>query len=496
MTARFSVSQVKDTLVLERIRDGIDPLDTGFGFPRHPNSSVHLLAGDGPKPQAVRLDDIDGGARTVWTPERIVVPLPDTIPAAPRHYVRLRVASYVLMMMVERVEEHTVEVRLDAGPTVDPRILPHVRNLGGVLTGVAAGGAPGAIVTVMPPTAPLGDVVSLLVVGDVVGERHQPVLLESSAGDSAPLTNVASPAPTALVGRLPTAAAYALRPGATHEVVLGSSGLRAPIVPLPAPLEGEFRLVATGFRVGHETYDDILERDGKGDEVFLYAERARMNLLEPLAPPVLEPPVQSRVWGDAEGRPDRIRAGSRGPHGGLRTGDASPGDGFPFELWRGTLRQGRDVAVVTPVVFEWDGANDSAPRSEWRNALLQNVQALAHDALNLVRGRLGLPVLGFVPADAVIQPRELVADALPNGQQPMVTREKPGWPFGGSPGNRPVGMVHERDRIAFYPKVAVLTYETAVLASQTPAPIPLTYRDDHDWLEGEYTVDIRVERLR
>ena len=50
------------------------------------------------------------------------------------------------------------------------------------------------------------------------------------------------------------------------------AALLTPNLPLPVraqapPLRGNFRVVLTGFRVNHQTADDILERDGAGDEV-------------------------------------------------------------------------------------------------------------------------------------------------------------------------------------------------------------------------------------
>lgn len=38
--------------------------------------------------------------------------------------------------------------------------------------------------------------------------------------------------------------------------------------PSAAQTTGQYRIIATGFRVLHETKDDILSRDGHGDEVY------------------------------------------------------------------------------------------------------------------------------------------------------------------------------------------------------------------------------------
>ncbi len=40
---------------------------------------------------------------------------------------------------------------------------------------------------------------------------------------------------------------------------------------LRAPASGQYRIVAVGVRVSHQTNDDLLQRDGKGDEVYVAA---------------------------------------------------------------------------------------------------------------------------------------------------------------------------------------------------------------------------------
>jgi hypothetical protein len=75
--------------------------------------------------------------------------------------------------------------------------------------------------------------------------------------------------------------------------------------------------------------------------------------------------------------------------------------------------------------------------------------------------------------------------------------------FLGWPQNRPIGMRSAGDNWAFYPKMVILTAQTALLASQrfppggtsklrVPGSDGITY-DDHDDLRGQYTCYLDIE---
>lgn len=162
---------------------------------------------------------------------------------------------------------------------------------------------------------------------------------------------------------------------------------------------GRFRVTLTGFAVNRQSNDNILEADGKGDEVYLLADVAqydnyfqysqydRLNrtpsvlpLVAPLATyndliirrgRMTRGSFTSNVMGDVNnhGSPSRIQAGSASSLGGLRTGDRFPTnepwnltgaprpDQPPMLLWEGELRKGQDLVVVIPTIWEWDGGN-------------------------------------------------------------------------------------------------------------------------------------------
>jgi hypothetical protein len=158
---------------------------------------------------------------------------------------------------------------------------------------------------------------------------------------------------------------------------------------------GRFRVTMTGFTVNRQTNDNILESDGKGDEVYILGELAQydsywefggrpglrqdsilinlggQNGLHGRGNVTLRRSLVSVLMGDVnnQNNPPRIQAGSAGGAGGLRTGDRFPSnepwnlsgqpraDRLPMLLWEGQLRRGLDLVVIIPTIWEWDGGN-------------------------------------------------------------------------------------------------------------------------------------------
>jgi hypothetical protein len=163
--------------------------------------------------------------------------------------------------------------------------------------------------------------------------------------------------------------------------------------PAPSPTSGRYKVTATGFRVLHQTKDDILSRDGHGDEIYggfiiLSYDRRTSKLTD-------NPnPRRTNVIGEAGF--DGQTFGSFGdvngvvPHGRIRGGTASAGGGFaqndvfpavadpsktygaaytdntfPFQLFNGTLTDGQDAIVILPSLWEADGYRDGF--AKWVN---------------------------------------------------------------------------------------------------------------------------------
>ncbi len=142
----------------------------------------------------------------------------------------------------------------------------------------------------------------------------------------------------------------------------GATAQQALIVP-PPPGFGRYSITLNGFSVDQQSNDGG-GGDGWGDEVWarvyvrVYARAAQRTLAEGL--------VESAVHGDVSVDPGRVRAGSAGPNGGLRTGDRFPTatpwvnagaptpNTFPLALWKGDLQDGGDAVVITPTLWDKD----------------------------------------------------------------------------------------------------------------------------------------------
>ena len=179
--------------------------------------------------------------------------------------------------------------------------------------------------------------------------------------------------------------------------------------PEPKLLPARFRVILTGFTVDKQTSDHILETDGKGDEVYIVAEvgqfasawiyherewRARHHNgvlpawdwlltgdgINGRGPVTNRRSLTSVVMGDeANQEVPRIRAGTAGPSGGLRTGDSFPthkpwiltgtpsANRLPMLLWEGELSPDGGVVMIMPTIWEWDNGNVGG-RNHFRQA--------------------------------------------------------------------------------------------------------------------------------
>lgn len=151
----------------------------------------------------------------------------------------------------------------------------------------------------------------------------------------------------------------------TGGVVTSGPKLRPPTAPPPGvvTVPGRYRVTLNGFTVLRQTYDNPVQTDGKGDEIYFAGWVAVIDTASPMM--VQHYVVQSREVGDRNGYTYRVRAGSASQAGGIRTGDKFPAiptqragavspDSLPMLLWEGELVPGRSAVVVTPTVWEWD----------------------------------------------------------------------------------------------------------------------------------------------
>jgi hypothetical protein len=145
----------------------------------------------------------------------------------------------------------------------------------------------------------------------------------------------------------------------------------APVPPPPAAAtpaqSGRYLVTVTGLRAYQASVDDILSRDGVGDEVYAAAYVRRYD--RRTAQVVDAASLKTLSYGDVnQFGTQRVQAGSRSPTGGIRDGDPVP-DGplvavrtlpaqavtFPWKVWEGTLTDGVDALVISPTIWEQDG---------------------------------------------------------------------------------------------------------------------------------------------
>jgi hypothetical protein len=129
-----------------------------------------------------------------------------------------------------------------------------------------------------------------------------------------------------------------------------------------------YRVKINGFRVIQETYDDVLERDGKRDEVMI---SVLTTVLDKDGKLVGVPTEKTTpIMGDTYRLANRVQAGSASDRGGLMTGDSFPNEPMPwlpatptsperdyppYVIWEGELPEdGSRSVLITPTILEYD----------------------------------------------------------------------------------------------------------------------------------------------
>ena len=197
--------------------------------------------------------------------------------------------------------------------------------------------------------------------------------------------------------------------------------------------------------------------------------------------------------GDANGRSDRVQAGSahygilRSDVGGLLTNDTFPrnprvfsgspsADRAPMTVFDGTIRSSQ-LLVLVPTIWEQDGPDD----------LLTAI------------GRALNPVLDNGARSVAPPPQypgllgRILATEGDLGSDVSV-----GLGIFGDPRDRPIGMTLGRDSYVFHPQRLRFSFADANEASRTDfgygsGVIPITYRDAGA-LQGDYTIFVQIQR--
>ena len=251
---------------------------------------------------------------------------------------------------------------------------------------------------------------------------------------------------------------------------------------------GRFRVVITGFSVKRETSDDALQRDGKGDEVYLLTGVATLG---PDGKRRADTKLRTRIMGDTNGWSGRLRAGSRSTRGGLTTGDQYPSsnpwqysgrtysDRLPELVWQGTLRRGGDGVLITPSIWEWDRSGDDLVSQVglFLTSLPDALNQFTVDASNWIFGDGGSSSGSY--------------------KECLTTRQKLDSHILGVAETRPIGMRRLGDRFRFCPVSLALNYDKAERAVRTSqgfgrGVVVLDYHDASELGGGEYRLYIKV----
>jgi hypothetical protein len=260
----------------------------------------------------------------------------------------------------------------------------------------------------------------------------------------------------------------------------------------------------TGVQVGRQTVDDLLDRDGKADEIYAASINIRVDRntgVRNAAPTI----VKSKEYGDiGTGQwPLRIRAGTALPSGGIIGGNAVPigfvpsspsGDPgvetFPFTLWDGSLTDGGEAVVLIPSLWERD-IDDVAYKNYTANWLNNRAPLLESDYMkNQYSSTALMATVGPSDAGTLAQ-----AAAGTTFTQPIYGVYA--WPALSltAPVDRPIGLGTIFGTLAYQERIIVLTREklaNLAVGQTTDLQIPLI--EAGVGTDGIYTVYIRIQR--
>jgi hypothetical protein len=259
----------------------------------------------------------------------------------------------------------------------------------------------------------------------------------------------------------------------------------------PPAFASSFRVMLNGYRVEHQTRDDMFERDGVGDEVTLVWDLAEIDSSGGFVP---------RRWGNifssfmGQQPRNEIRAGNGSDRGGLVTGDGFPtatpwrrltpvNPGIPPNiLFEGELTQGSNAVLIIPTI--WEADNTGSLRGTFAAAVERDRPRITSSVMRMISSSLpGEPASHVMPGSSLGMGNTLTLGTGPLGL--------------GQVDDRPIGMQASGSGFGFVPQAMVLTYDRARELARADfgfgrGVIPVRYQDDSR-LEGDYTLFIEVE---
>jgi hypothetical protein len=259
-----------------------------------------------------------------------------------------------------------------------------------------------------------------------------------------------------------------------------------------------YRVKINGFRVVKETPDDVLQRDGKYNEVQISVITIVLDGDGKLVGAPSE--KTTPIMGDTNQLANRVKAGSASSLGGLMTGDSFPDEPMPwlpatptspqrdfppYVIWEGELPDdGSQSVVLTPTILEYDDGQDF-----W---------TLASGVLKQIDDTFGQKAkAAFGTLWPVAAP---VFDAVSVGIQTAAALPR----FLGNPGTRPIGMTAapgDPSKYVYAPKMLGLNAKTAAEIVGTkylpgrPGVFSTAYQDASGLGDGRYELYIQVEDI-
>jgi hypothetical protein len=194
------------------------------------------------------------------------------------------------------------------------------------------------------------------------GTRYQysVAAMTPTAVSTRTMSNVVTPGVVATTGGTGGTGTTGGTPGGTSNTGGTTTDTTKTATTAADPLHGRYRVSLTGFTVQSQTYDHLLQIDGKGDEVFLATHVMQFDTTS-TSLVVNNEVLTSKVYGDISGFSYRVKAGTAGLTGGLVSGNEFPPPkslvgtgGLPMVLWEGELVQGRGAVLIVPTIWEWD----------------------------------------------------------------------------------------------------------------------------------------------
>lgn len=284
-----------------------------------------------------------------------------------------------------------------------------------------------------------------------------------------------------------------------------------------------YRITFLGLECVHETADDPFQLDGKRDEVYAGAYTVRVTRQSTQAPPATGSFVRTKVMGDTNGFPSRVRAGTASTAGGIQTGDFVPSsaamnpqpgvatttDQFPLLVWEGELRDSSDLLVIAPVLFAWNKEDESRWNSwaGWWSSPNGSAQLRDSARQGVKPDKLGLTLSGTWQRDkwagGYIDPLAGSFDFLDPDRK---HRYGPGFDL---KADRPIGLEDQHGSgalnvpdLVWAPRGLVLTRTNleAKLGGNAAIVYPWAFIDEtkgntNASLEGDYRLYIQIERL-